>query len=393
MSDKPSQRKNLDFSLGKYMLDGEAITWQDAAQNFVELQYYYVYGDNHRPNQKDQEYVIAEYKKTWLSELAKSKIVVSETRFNSNGYKGVEIRAISAGRFMGRFFFTPSRFVAFLTTQHNTTGFEPLVNLLDSFHYLNKTEYVEALIAENTPAPMPQTPMVKRPQTDLQENGLKGRVRSVIADNQESSKKARQRESEDYYDESGNLVKAIYFHNGYPSTVGQWGWLDGQRVVNDNLIEYGSYEGPNENEITQIIGAPDVAISNPKPRDNRFSNRYEYKYDTQNRLSEKTIYQNDGSIWMREIYTYKNNIHEHSVLDEKGKLNSRRVELLDANGNVIEERAYDFNNKLEDATLYKYEFDSYGNWIVQKSFTKKSVKGKIQLKPGYITFRQISYFD
>jgi hypothetical protein len=190
----------------------------------------------------------------------------------------------------------------------------------------------------------------------------------------------------------------LVFHNGFPSIIKQWGWIDNMRVSDEGFIQYGSDEGPNEIQITEIMASP---LSPPdttstsvekKKRDDRYKDRYEYKYDDAGRLSEKTIYGNDGVVRTRTVFTYNKERREEVIYDERGAVSTRSVEILDASGNVVEERRYDHRRKFDGATVYKYEFDPRGNWMVSKSFEKRIVKGRTIFKPGYVTYRKISYY-
>ena len=95
--------------------------------------------------------------------------------------------------------------------------------------------------------------------------------------------------------------------NGYPTDISVWGWIDGKRVDNSTFIEYGMDEGPNEHgmNIIQTIGDADAAQKDKPKRDERYSNKYECKYDASDRLIEKLTYQNNGKLWTRETFVYK----------------------------------------------------------------------------------------
>ncbi len=390
---KPTKREDVRYTLGKYELNGESIAW-NAADHFIGVEYFEVYGEQEKLTGKDKAAVIQEYKKSLFDQLQKLGVMTNETSYDFEGFLGTEIKGISksSNRLISHLFFTKSRFVAVSITNFRSDGYEPLNKVLNSFRYLTKPEYVAALISENTPPPLPQISSFKRPQNDAQDDGLRGKIHSVMTDIQEPVKATRESLSQENYDENGNQTKTIDFHRGYPSNIIQLGWIDDARVSIDKFIEYGMNEGPNENGISELVLLDSPDDEKAKKRDGRFSNRYEYKYDLSGRLARKMTYQNDGSLWTREVKTYGPGTRENVVYGEKGKLNSKTVEILGEAGNVVETRSYDFHNKLDGIKTYKYEFDQCGNWVVRRDFDKTNVGGKVVLKPSSISYRTIKYF-
>lgn len=68
-------------------------------------------------------------------------------------------------------------------------------------------------------------------------------------------------------------------------------------------------------------------------------------------------------------------------------------EVLDDNGNVIERYSKDEKGKIEDRTVRTYEFDKEGNWIVEKTFEQKKVRGKVVNKLLWTSYRTITYYQ
>jgi YD repeat-containing protein len=133
-------------------------------------------------------------------------------------------------------------------------------------------------------------PQIQSPQNaspDAKEEGLRGKVREVITEN-EVGKSIRETEEHTFYAENGYKTESVFFEKGYPMEIVVFGWIDGMRVSNSYYVEYGSDEGPNDNGIVNLItlGAPDSTKAVIK-RDERFSERYAVQYDSDGRLIQK----------------------------------------------------------------------------------------------------------
>jgi YD repeat-containing protein len=380
--------------LAKYELHGTSSTWRDFDGPFLEIQNFQVYGDAMKLSPADKKAVLELFKNDYIQSLQKAGIKTSEAPYNFNGFNGVELRSIGPGGAMvARLFFAYSRLYSVSVLKHGADRFDSQLELLQKFRILEKNEYVNKLIEENMPKPLPQEPAATRPSNDAQQDGLKGKVKEAIKDEQ-SGTGTRERSDESYYDMNGNRVKEIDFINGYPTGVTLWGWIDGMRVTNDNFIEYGINEGPNEKDVIMALGATDAedTTTSPKTRDERFSQRYDYKYDSSGKLIEELISQNTGDVWTRTVYKYTSGQVETIIYDEKGKLSTRSVDSLDQLGNIVEHKSYDNKGKIDGTEIYKYEFDSLQNWVAMRTFEKKTVKGKSILKLTRTEFRTIKYY-
>lgn len=245
-------------------------------------------------------------------------------------------------------------------------------------------------IDEATPALLPQSPVADKLKSDADDNNLKGRVKSLIEEVQYAGKKTRERTDEDYYDEKGNYIKTISFSDGYPTSVAVWGYIDGNRVLKSADINYAKGERPISNDI--IMSLEDNPENSTAARDSRYSTKYEYKYNQNGQLSEELTYSNRSQLLFRHVYNYKGNQREKLDYGRDGSLWSQSVEILDKNGNVIEQYSLDEHDKPVDRETYIYEFDSQGNWIVQKAFNKEIVRGKTVLKPWFTAYRIITYY-
>lgn len=270
-----------------------------------------------------------------------------------------------------------------------------LLAVFSIFGYAQKSPKVDFAkkMQEATPQSLPQEPIAKKLKSDAQDNNLKGKVKSVIEFTQESGKTIRERYSEEYYNKSGNLVKDISYEEGYPSSVTVWGYIDGNRVITSNFINYTEKERPPSSRMSITISAEDNALNPDAPRDKRFQMKLTYKYNEQGQLSEKWLYQNNGEVWTHKVYNYKGNQREDIGYDQRGSEMSQTIEILDKDGNVIERNFMDADGKVSSKNIQTYEFDSQGNWIVEKTFEQKKVKGKAVQKLLWTSYRTITYYQ
>lgn len=245
-------------------------------------------------------------------------------------------------------------------------------------------------IEESTPAVLPQTPIVEKLKSDAADNNLKGKVKSVIEEIQYTDDKSMKRNSEDYYNESGNYLRTVSYTDGYPESVSVWGFIDGKRVNKSNSIKYSEGERPPSGDI--IASVEDNVKNLDAPKDVRYSTSHKYRYNEQGQLVEEWHYANNGELWSRTVYTYKGNKKVEFNYGQDSSLWSQTIYILDKDGNMIERHLTGENGKVEEMEAYTYEFDAKGNWIVQKAFNKNIVKGKTILKPWFTVRRTITYY-
>lgn len=260
--------------------------------------------------------------------------------------------------------------------------------------YAQKTPKVDFAekIREATPQSLPQEPVAVKLKTDAQDKNLKGKVKSVIKDDLDLKTKKREREEEEYYNEAGNLTKGVSYDDGYPSSVTIWGYIEGQRVLKNNYISFSDDERPPSTRMTIIASAEDNPTNPNLPKDTRYSVRENYKYNEKGQLIEQITYNNNGELWSRTVNNYKANQREVLNYDQHNSEIGQTIEILDKDGNVIERDLMDANGKIGNREINTHEFDSQGNWIVEKTFEEKKVRGKAVRKLLWTTLRTITYY-
>jgi hypothetical protein len=254
---------------------------------------------------------------------------------------------------------------------------------------LKKVDFAKK-IAEAAPAELPQSPGDDRAGNDARDAGLKGKVKSVIETNQEVGTRIRDPYKDDYYNDSGNLIKTIEYTDGYPESVTVYGFIDKMRVTRSREVTYAEGEKPEPKGI--FMRMSDNAKDPSAPRDSRYDRRKVYKYDSQGRLIEESSYQNNGEFWHKTTYGYDGNRRtERGFLQDDGEI-TKSIFLLDANGNDIEQHMYGENDKVVEKRFMTYEFDKAGNWIVQRTFEEVIVRKKKVRKLLWTSYRTITYY-
>jgi hypothetical protein len=260
--------------------------------------------------------------------------------------------------------------------------------VLDSFKLLDESE-VSSRLAEDAaraePPPLPQQPIAQRVGSDASDNGLHGRVKTVLEESQDLSGtwsvQTKKRDSFESYNELGNLTRGeFYDYKGNLHDITVYGYIDGNRVSQSKTIER-EYNPPP-------VMSPPGAVT--KKSDPRYQTRFEFKYDQQKRLIEHGWFHSNGELFLRYVYRFTGNQLERLVYSDDGSLNQRSVSLLDGKGNEIERTSFDPRDGASGAKhSYVYEFDAHGNWT-KRTTSKAMTNG--QHEPLYVDFRTITYF-
>jgi hypothetical protein len=327
---------------------------------------------------------------------ANSGNVAGVKQITLDKYPGIEQRAdLFTGAIIQRTYIASRRIYELVAVMKNTQRvYESVaVGVLDSFKILSEAEVAnrskqEAAKAE--PSPLPQTPVAERAGSDASDEGLRGRVKSVLTESQDLSGtwsiQTRKRNSLESYNEKGNITREErYDYKGNLSEVTVYGYIDGRRVSASKMVEH-EYNPPP----MRIEPAPGAAV---KTSDNRYGWRYEFKYDDQKRLTEKTYFQSNGDVWLRYVYKYTGKQQEELVYAEDGSLNQRYLLIFDDKGNTVEKTSFDTRTgAVEWRQSYTYEFDSHGNWTRRTASKIVTKDGRELREPSSVYYRTITYY-
>lgn len=256
-----------------------------------------------------------------------------------------------------------------------------------------ETEF-STLLEKATPTALPQFPVAKRTGSDVLDDGLKGRVKSVREEKEYLDGTGypanRRFKTLQEYNAAGNLVRQVFAdYRGNISFVVVYGYLDGKRVSKAGTSIRHAYDPP---PMLVPLATPSVP---QKKGDERYTSSWEYKYDEKGRLVEELQSNNIGEVINKTTYLYKPGqiIRTFCSLPCTTKFISTQTH--DDQGNVIKS-VYDNGQTTRSIDLeedYKYlSFDEKGSWL------KREVTGKIAAtattdKPiHYIEYRTITYF-
>ena len=188
------------------------------------------------------------------------------------------------------------------------TGEEKVLRVFDSFRILDEEKVKAAMakkLADATPEELPQTPVVVKPKSDVQDENLKGNVKSVLTEMafyavNDSLRKKQPRLLVEF-GRAGNLLKSVEFDSfGNAFIIKVFGYVAGKRVSRSRAVSYEySFSG---------IEMDFPASAKP---DNRFDESYTYKYLGDN-LVEERIFFNNGVLQRRSAIQYLKNKKEVS---------------------------------------------------------------------------------
>lgn len=322
--------------------------------------------------------------------------LINERAIQLDKHAGMELRfEFGSGLMIQRMYLVSKRlYQIVLVVKTDQRAFEnEAVSVLDSFKLLNEAEVtvgLKAAAAKAEPSPLPQEPVARRSGTDTQDEGLHGMVKTVFRESEDRSGTwavgTRKPTSMEYYNVQGNLTKReSYDWKGNLSDITVYGYLDGARVSNWNTISR-EYNPP-----------PMMGVSLPgeaKPKyDRRYAHKFDFTYDNQKRLIEKTWIGNDGKLWMRYVYKYSGNQKEELVYSANGSLNQHYLAVLDEQGNEIEETIFEGRDgKIRRKNSYAYEFDAKGNWTKRTSSKWVTKDGRSFYEPANVDYRTFTYY-
>lgn len=270
--------------------------------------------------------------------------------------------------------------------------FEPqALRVLDTLKVISPAN-IEAVALQKveaaTPAPLPQTPVAPKLKSDAEDEKLKGKVKFVLRESRyikgPKANTPKQKDSEDFFNESGNFTKRISYDNttGFPFQIRVYGYLDGNRVEKAGFVHL---------DEALVLRAP---MMPSKPRDNRYSLRFDYQYDADGRLKEYTVFGNDGSVSTKTVFTYRETEIESITYQNQGKFSTRSIDKLDAKGQISEAIYFGFGNAdWQEKSVYSYdELDKQGNWTKRTTTFYRKKNGAAVEEWVSETYREIIYY-
>lgn len=207
----------------------------------------------------------------------------------------------------------------------------------------------------------------------LQRGDVLERLQTVYSSN-------GQRKSMTYLSTEENIVfRTRYKHDAFGNTTLE------QIVDNKEQVIGRTYYVYDQNLVLTETYVED--------EERQIENRMQIRYDSQGRVSERRYNAPDNQIYRRESYTYDydGTLQKTVVHDRQGhKLFELRYE-YDSHRQPISLTTYDYTETEPEVymTLFKYKYDSRGNWIQKTEYEVEDG----HTTPQYITERSIQYFD
>lgn len=270
----------------------------------------------------------------------------------------------------------------------NSGSENKVITVLDSVRLLDKETVDKAIakrIADATPPPLPQTPAITRPESDAQQQNLKGKIHTLFTETARyapnDSLRGKQPSIFEEFALNGNLLKKVEFDSiGIPREVSGYGYLDGKRVARIRHAE-------------GYINRPGIPVNFPSSvkLDDRFEHSYTYKY-LGGKLIEERHYLSGAVLFTRITYRYLKNRKEIFYYDGGTKPYNLIFIGLDENGDeilMVEKRPGDGIKHYE----LKYElYDKQGNWTRRTVYERISGLGpRARSFPEYVEYRTITY--
>lgn len=344
----------------------------------------------------DMNQITANSKKLFTDRYPSARLV-SENTADANGVPSSNfVYDFGADGFIAvQLYLDKKRLYRFNAAFKDAKTEKPLAPIFRSFKLIAQAD-VDAEFSRKyeamKPPPLPQTPVVPRLTSDVEDEGLKGKIKKIVEESEDRSGtwgvQGRKMSSVEYYDANGALTQRDgYDSQGNPFQISVYGYLDGKRVCNSKMSRY-EYDPP------PAAVAPSAVNTKAPKRDSRYEYSFEYRYEN-GKLIERQMVFNNGQTGNRSVYKYSPNQVEELVYTEEGKLNQRYLSQFDANGNEVEKTDFgvvNFDIYGDRRYKYTYEFDAAGNWVKRTTSKETKENGVTSWQPAYITYRTITYY-
>lgn len=405
----------VPLKLGDETYSLEIYKWNTAA-GLITVGYMSGSRDLEQPEQAKPFF--AGFRKLVVARIAAQARLVDERNVALETHPGLQLVVENSGVITAfRIFIVRNRFYMLtLVTEPSQRDASPSgEEIVSSFRLIPRSEAVAArdriLRGLEWPRSQPEPPFSKT-KTDAEDGNFKGRVKEVLTEQENiyDGVLADNRTSEELkqFNEKGYLTREVHFSGESPIRIISYSHLADGTLTSTKLIL-----GSPPNGATVGLGA--------NRTDKKVTRETKFKYREDGRPGEITIYE-DGNMIQRSILTYSANKRETEtweyfrVLRAQTESRSKLIEIVDANGNVLESTTEQFasggdtmkpgdryeQKVAEEKCEYTYEFDSQGNWIKRtkllRTFARlrgntvytETVKVPV---PSLVTYRSITYYQ
>lgn len=244
------------------------------------------------------------------------------------------------------------------------------------------------------------TSYAQKKQTDLEFDGIKGKVKSVqgssmylgTKDKPVDSPKRKYSDIESY-SLSGNIAEELDSERGVKYV---YQFVDGFLSMKEVIVD--KKKASRIMRATLLGNAEDMEkpVKTLKP-DARFITRFDDEFDDKGRLKLRRIFTSDGRMDSITRYGYNSSgLLETEVHNSYGNKWSYFYS-YDADGNLKEKTMKRSNSQgvvdMTDRTEYSdYKFDAKGNWIERKYTYHSEYNNSSTTSEGF-DYRDIKYYD
>ena len=390
----PSEQNQVAFQLDEYQVWGNAFLWNGRGYELRVL-VCTATKQHFDPTKNDKSAVFAKWRAVLFGTLGKAS-TLKEKPLVFSGFTGTEITADLPRPSLTRLFYLNNLIVQASVVVSDKSDLLGAQSILDSFRPLTKTERAAAIIDEFAPPTLAQERPRVLPTAETTELGLIGPVRrirdSFVASEKFGPVSERHIEGETHFDREGFVLMEISFRSDFPDLITTWGWKNGKRTNLQSPVTYPPGDGPPFGRTTVVSGSFSIPGTTYVAKGAEFGNLIDVKRDASGRAVEKRRYASSGSLVYVEHYTYSGDRVEVRTTDDSGGFMGRVRNRLDDYNNVLETETLMDNGGRVSTTVFKYEFDERGNWIVKRAYKPTGAGRRAALKPVGAYYRSISYY-
>jgi hypothetical protein len=232
-------------------------------------------------------------------------------------------------------------------------------------------------------------------QSDREFDGLKGVVKAVLTERADATKVMgklvetnRRKHTFVSYDPGGGklAIQSYDYKTGELFHTMSYKVQDGEKVSFNEFIDRRKVASAT----SELAAKADVNRSDPR---NIYQRKYTYKYDPNGNIIEESVWNGNGELHVRNVYTSGVRERQESGYRGDGTLNQKYSYTLDAKGNVVELAVHHpITNAILAKEKYEYlKFDKQGNWTKRVEW-ESYAGGRFVYELREVRYRTLTYF-
>ena len=222
-------------------------------------------------------------------------------------------------------------------------------------------------------------------KSDVEHDGLKGRVRTVLIETAKLSNK------------SGKLTE------GRRKLHSKWSYDSGGTLVEEEikgshrLYRYDSDGNRYEKRSSKGMAGPpnteDFRYQQEKAADGSWLFKWVSKHDADGNRIEEMVYSGTREPHSRFNYQYDDKGRRAEVTYEaQGSATKRFKYGYNETGQIREKLEFNGRDTFASRRQQDFEFDSSGNWLKSTTFVLRKKAGKEYFEPAEVNYRTITYY-